>query len=182
MYFKEPGSHNTKNTLKLAFQTAKARGIKDIVIATTKGDTIDLIEQADGLNIVVVTHVYGMKEPGKNSLSEEKRTAFLEKGYRVCTAAHVLSGAERSLSLKYGGVFPVEIIAQTLRFFGEGTKVCVEIAAMAADAGYIQPNTPVVAIAGTAFGADTAIILRAAHTRDILKTKIDEFICKPIEP
>lgn len=180
MFFEGPGKVNTEATIDLALKTARERGIKDVVVATTGGDTPEFLHDTEGLNIVVVTHVFGQKEPGTNTLTEEKRSAFIAKGYKVCTMTHALSGAERALSSKYTGVYPVEMIAHTLRMFGAGTKVCVEICAMAADAGMIQPATPVIAIGGTGRGADTAIILRAAHTNRILETKIDEIICKPI--
>ena len=71
-------------------------------------------------------------------------------------------------------------MAHTLRMFGQGVKVCVEIAVMAADAGMIPTTEPVIAVGGSGRGADTAVILQAANANRILSTKIDEIICKPI--
>lgn len=71
------------------------------------------------------------------------------------------------------------IIANTLRMFGQGTKVCVECASMAADNGAIPTGEPIIAIAGSGSGADTAIVLKAANTHKILDTKICEYLCKP---
>ena len=181
MYFKEQGIQNTKETLQLAIKAAKERGIKHIVLATTEGSTPDALENTEGLNIVIVTHAYGSREKGVNSLSEEKRQAYIDKGYKVCTAAHTLSGVERAITTKFGGIYPAEIIANTLRLFGQGTKVCVEIAAMAADGGYVPPFESIIAIGGSSRGADTALILRTAYSSTILDTKVDEIICKPIE-
>ena len=65
--------------------------------------------------------------------------------------------------------------------FGQGTKVCVEICAMAADAGLIPTGEAVVAVGGTGRGADTALALRPAVSSQVLKTKIDRILCKPIE-
>ena len=62
------------------------------------------------------------------------REELTQKGVKVLTTSHVLSGAERGISAKFGGVSPVEIIAQTLRMFGQGTKVCVEVSTMPLDA------------------------------------------------
>ena len=99
---------------------------------------------------------------------------------KIVTAAHALSGAERSFSTAFKGVGPVEIIAHTLRMFGQGTKVCVECAAMACDCGAIASGEPVIAVAGTGGGADTVLILKAANTQRILETKICEYLCKPL--
>ena len=140
-------------------------------------DTID----HDGITVTVVTHAFGQAAPNTNPLSTQLRSYLIGKGFNVCTAAHTLSGAERSLSGTFTGVYPVEIIAHTLRMFGQGTKVCVEICAMAADAGHIMTGEPVVAVGGTGRGADTALVLRPAVSSQILKTKIDRIICKPIE-
>ena len=100
-------------------------------------------------------------------------------GYKVLCTGHVLSGAERGLSRRFQGVSPVEVMAYTLRMFSQGTKVAVEVATMAADAGLIPVGEPVIAVGGTGGGADSAIILHAANANNILDTKIQEILCKP---
>jgi len=42
VYFEKPGIGNTEETLRLAIERAKARGITKIVIASTRGDTARL--------------------------------------------------------------------------------------------------------------------------------------------
>ncbi|MEX2689145.1 MAG: hypothetical protein Q6351_002325, partial [Candidatus Njordarchaeum guaymaensis] len=74
---------------------------------------------------------------------------------------------------------PAEIMAITLRLFGEGTKVCVEIVLMAADAGLISMENDVIAIAGTGIGADTALVIKPAHPSNVFDLTIREIICKP---
>ena len=39
---------------------------------------------------------------------------------------------------------------------------------------------PIIAVAGSGGGADTALVLRPEVSSKILKTKIDRIICKPI--
>jgi hypothetical protein len=79
-----------------------------------------------------------------------------------------------------GGYSEQELIANTLRMFSQGVKVCVEIVAMAADSGLI-PFDDVVAIAGTGRGADTACLIRANSSNRFFKIKIKEFFAKPKE-
>jgi hypothetical protein len=129
--------------------------------------------------LVCVTHVNGFTEKGQNEMSGETRRQLESGGIRVYTAAHILSGAERALSRKFQGVYPVEIIAHTLRMFGQGVKVCVEISVMALDGGLLPYGTPVMAIGGTGTGADTAVILTPAHASEIFSVKIHEIIRKP---
>ena len=184
VYFEKTGTENTETTLKLAVEAANALGIKNIVLATTGGDTAKMMADKishEGITVTAVTHVYGMLKPNWNPMPAELRRYLLRKGFNVCTAAHALSGAERSLSNTFKGVYPLEIIAHTLRMLGQGTKVCVEICAMAADAGYVMCGEPVVAVGGTGRGADTAMVIRPEVSSNIIKTKIDRSICKPIE-
>lgn len=180
--FESQGQQNTIETLRIAFEAARARGIKDIVIASTTGATAEALDQFDltGLHIVIVTHSYGYAGNGLNKISRETREIYRQKGYDVVTASHTLTGVERSLSSSKGGIYPGEIIAETLKMFSRGTKVVVEIAAMAADNGVIQPAVPIIAVAGSAKGADTAVIMRGAHSHRIMETRIDEYLCKPI--
>ena len=183
-YFETVGREHTEDTLTMAVETARAQGIKNIVLATTEGGTAQMMADSidhEGITITAVTHAFGQATPNTNPMSAELRHDLIEKGFQICTAAHTLSGAERCLSKTFTGVYPVEIIAHTLRMFGQGTKVCVEICAMAADAGLIMTGEPVVAVGGTGRGADTVLVLRPEVSSRILKTKIDRIICKPIE-
>lgn len=179
MYFKTKGPENTQKTIELAISTAKQRNIKHIVVATTAGETAKLFKNIEGINVVAVTHAYGSKENGKNILPEEVREELVNSGIKVLTTTHVLSGAERGISRKFGGISPVEIIANTLKIFGQGTKVVVEVAVMALDAGLIPFGEDIIAIGGSGKGADTALILTPAHANNIFDTRINEVICKP---
>ena len=133
--FKEKGKINTQETLRIAVTAAKERGY-DIISATTGGDSaLALLDMADEMEykgkIIIVTHAYvaGLK----NDMSEEVRKQIESRAYRVITAAHALSAGERGMSTVFKGVYPLEIVAHTLRMMGQGTKVCVEIGLMAVD-------------------------------------------------
>lgn len=179
MYFDKIGKVNSKETVSLALQVAKEKNIKHIVVASSKGDTAKLLQNTSGINIVCVTHANGYPIPGKNEMSEEVRNELLDLGFKVLTTTHVLSGAERGLSKTFAGIYPVEIIAHSLRMFSQGTKVAVEVATMALDAGLIPYNEPIIAIGGSVSGADTALIITPSHASSIFETKIHEIICKP---
>ena len=73
----------------------------------------------------------------------------------------------------------MEVAAHALRILGQGMKVCVEISMMAADAGLVELHEPIVAVAGTGHGADTAVVIRPAPTAEFLDSKVDRIICMP---
>jgi hypothetical protein len=76
-------------------------------------------------------------------------------------------------------MFPVGIIAQVLRMFGQGMKVVVEIVAMAADAGVIPVDKDVIAIGGSHRGADTAVVISPANAHRLFDIVVKEIITKP---
>ncbi len=181
MYFDQHGKANTARTLELAHKRATALGIGEVVVASTKGDTaFQALELFKGFQVVVVTYHNGFKEPFKTVMSPEVRADLEQKGARVVCATHALSGVERSLSKKYDGSYPVLLMADTFRLFGQGVKVAVEISIMAADAGTLS-GSDIVSIGGSGRGADAALVLKPANQSDLFDMKIREIICKPRE-
>lgn len=178
MYWKSVGSIHTEKTVELAIRKAKEKGINSIVVASCSGRTAELLA-GNIQNVVCVTHANGFEKPGTNEMDANMREKLMKKDVKLLTTTHVLSGAERGISRKFGGVYPVEIMAATLRMFGQGVKVCVEVAVMALDSGLIPYGEDIIAIGGTGEGADTAVVMRPAHAAYIFDTYIAEIICKP---
>jgi hypothetical protein len=129
----------------------------------------------------VVTHSFGFQEPGKTELQEEHKRKILANGAKIFTGVHALSSAERAVRKDFGTIQPLELMANVLRRFGEGAKVCIEITMMAADAGLIPVDEDVVAIAGTGRRADTALRIHPANAARFFNLKIREVIAKPID-
>ncbi|MBI9083096.1 MAG: hypothetical protein JEZ11_05820 [Desulfobacterales bacterium] len=181
MYFDKPGKENTDRTLAAAAERAGELGIKELVVATTTGDTAyRALELCKGLSIICVTYHCGFKEPFQNVMSNTVWKDLSVEGVRVISATHALSGIERSVAKKHGGVYPALLIADTLKLFGQGTKVAVEVAIMAADGGALTGND-IIAIGGSSSGADTALVLKPAHQTTLFDMRIREIICKPRE-
>jgi len=182
IYFKETGPQNTNILLKSVKKYVEKEGIKDIVIASTTGETgVKASKIFKGYNLIIVTHCFGFPEPGKTELQEEHRKQILANGARIFTGVHALSSVERAIRKDFGTIQPLELIANVLRLMGEGTKVCVEITLMAADAGLIPCDKDIVSIAGTGRGADTALRIRPANAARFFDLKIREVIAKPYD-
>lgn len=180
VYFDYPGEQNTESLLGLVKEYAEAKGIRDIVVASTTGKTgVKASTLFEGFNVVVVTHHSGFRDPGVEELEEENRRKILENGAKIFMGTHALSGVERAVRKKFGTVLTLELIAHTLRLFGEGTKVCVEITVMAADAGLIPVDREVIAVGGTDHGADTALVIKPTDSPRFFDMEIKEVIAKP---
>ena len=179
MHFDKPGRDNTDKTLKLAHKRATELGLNEVVVASSKGSTAKKALQVfSGFKVVVITYHCGFKEPFQPVMPEAVRMDLENSGAVVISATHALSGVERSIFNKYSGAYPVLIVADTLRLFGQGTKAAVEIAIMAADGGALSGND-IVSIGGTGRGADAALVLKPANQSHLFDLRIREVICKP---
>ena len=179
-YFKEPGRQNTDALIDIVKDYVEKERIKNIVIASSTGEAGAKAAKAlKDVNLVVVTHHHGFQQPGKHELSEELKKEILANGAKIFTGTHALSSAERAIKKTFGTVEPLELIAHSLRLMGEGTKVCVEVTLMAADAGLIPVDQDVVAIGGTGSGADTALRIKPANASRLFELRIREVIAKP---
>jgi len=180
VYFEQIGRANTEATLALAKTRALELGINTIVVATSQGDTgARAVEVFKGMNVVVVSQVHGFREPNKSTMTPENRALILAGGATLVTSAHIFGGMGRAVKRKFNTTMFDEIVAQTLRIFGQGIKVVAECAAMAADAGTIRTDEDVIVVSGTGRGADTAAVVRAANTHNFFDMQIKEIICKP---
>jgi hypothetical protein len=182
LYFESHGKLNTDALLHYVKEYAQNTRVNSIVVASTTGATGAKASKVfKGKHVVVVTHFCGFNEPGKSELMEQNRKVILKNGAQILTATHALSSVERAIKKELGAVQPLELIAHTLRRMGEGTKVCVEITMMAADAGLIPVDKDVIAIAGSGGGADTALLIKPANASRFFDLKIREIIAKPRE-
>ena len=191
-YFEEDKAENTGILLDLVKEKAREKGIKHIVVASTRGETGVQAAEAfkdSGINVVVVTHQIGPK--GRELLEEnEKRIKSLD--VKIVTCTHAFGGVGMSLRK-----FPPErprpepywpahvspagnLIANVLRLFSAGMKVCFEITVMAADAGAIPIGENVIAVGGQGKGANTAIVIKSANTTSFFELDVQEIISKPI--
>jgi uncharacterized protein len=154
--------------------------IKSIVVASTKGETgARVAEVFKGYNVVVVTHSTGFVGEDIQELTSENRDRILKAGGKILTTTHAFGGLGRAVRRKFSTYQSDEIVANTLRVFGQGVKVAVEIALMAADSGLISVKENVISIGGTGGGADTAIVLQPANVQDFFDVKVHEIIFKP---
>jgi hypothetical protein len=180
-YFKKPGPQNTRAVMEIVSARAEGLGINTVLVATCSGRTaFEALEVlGPGKKIIAVTHVTGFREPNHQELGQDTRRELESKGIRVLTCQHAFGGVGRAVRNKLSTYQTDEIIAFTLRTFGEGTKVAIELALMAADAGLIRTDEDVISIGGTGKGADTALVLQPANSFRFFDLKVKEVICKP---
>ena len=177
LYFLEKGPICTDKMLEMTKEMAEKRGIRSIVVASTRGSTgVKASEVFKGYNVIVVTHSFGFREADQQELQKDNMKKIVENGAKILSTTHAMGGVGRSIRRKFGAIQYDEIIANTLRLFGEGMKVVVEIVLMAADSGLIRTDEDVISIGKY----DTAIVVRPAHAQNLFDVRVKEIICKPL--
>ncbi|MDD5456241.1 MAG: pyruvate kinase alpha/beta domain-containing protein [Candidatus Margulisbacteria bacterium] len=178
VYFED---HNPENTLK-TFQLAKERlhenSIKKIVLASTTGKTavraLEFFADSE-VQLIIIPHQFDFKRT-ENPFPQDLIKNLRSKGHEV----HFGTMLFHTDNL-YGNNTSTTM-ASLLRCFCQGIKVCFEIVLMATDAGHLQSGEKVVAIAGTGYGADTALVMQASSSQNLKKLRVNEILCKPLNP
>ncbi|MFC1872830.1 hypothetical protein ACFLYV_03835 [Chloroflexota bacterium] len=180
VYFDNAGEDNTEETLQIAKDEARKRGIRFLVVASTSGNTglraAKIIQNTD-IKLVVVAHSTGHKEVGQQLMDMDIKKKIENLGAVVFIGTDALTGFTRAMKEKER-FSEGTLIADALRMFGSGTKVCVEIVAMASDANLL-PVEDVIAVAGKSSGSDTCLIVAANSTNQFFNIKIREILAKP---
>jgi len=178
LIFAEPGACNTDATLDAACERAKTLGIEQMVVATSTGQTALSAAQCFDGRVIAVTLSAGHWEtycpPDPEIIQKCK-----DLGAQVLTGTHTLLGGIDGAISSIGGVAAAEVIGRTYYTISQGTKVAVECALMAADAGALDMNAEAITIAGTGGGADTALVIQPAFSNTAFDLQIREVLAMP---
>jgi len=193
-YLNVCGQINTEKTLKLAIKRANELNIKKLIVASETGlSALKAVEmlRGSGINLLVVTSAAGTKV--ENTVIGDLRIGIPDKeiwnqlerdGAKIVRATDPLYNV--GAALEHRGVPTLAtLVRMCLRTISSGTAVCVTVVLMATDNGVLSEGEEVVAVAGSWVGLDTALIVRAANSVNLLKEgalQIKEIICKPRNP
>jgi hypothetical protein len=175
VYFETPGAENTEACFETVDRALTEWGIKKVILASTRGDTaryaMDHYRGQD-VRLIVVPHQYGFG-PGQRFPPELVERA--EQEGHVVYFGTMLFHQEKAW-----GEGPAQAVANFLRLFCQGVKVCVEILFMAGNAGLVAEGEQVVVVSGTGRGADTALVMTGGTTTNLKGAHISRILCKPL--
>lgn len=193
-YFNVCGQLNTKKALELAIQRAHELKIEKLVVASETGTSaLKAAEMLQGseIDLIVVTSAAGTKI--ENTIIGDLRIGIpskkiwdqLEKnGAEIVRATDPLFNIGAALEQNRAPTLAT-LIRLCLKLISSGTAVCITATLMATDNGVLREGEEVVAVAGSWIGLDTALVVRAANSVNLLKAgamQIREIICKPRNP
>jgi hypothetical protein len=189
-YFRYCGEVNTEKTLRAIRSRCEEIGINTVVIASETGRSatraLNVFKETN-IQIIVVTHYPATTWGPKGDISiglkrkeyAENLRKLEENGARIVQSTRPLAPLSRSIDWSYPT--PEGIIDKTLEVFGAGTKIAIEAAVMATDAGEVDEGEEVASCAGTYKGLDTALIVKTTHSGNFFREfEVREIIAKPI--
>ena len=190
MYFKYCGEVNTEEVLRAVRSRCESSDLGKVVIASETGRSatraLDVFKGTD-IRMIVVTHypasTWGPKGKIPIGLKREEYAERLNKleknGVRVVQGTRPLAPPSRSINWDYPT--PEGIVEKTLEIFGAGTKIAIEAAVMATDAGLLDEGEEVVSCAGTFKGLDTALVVKTTFGAHLFgEFVVKEITAKPV--
>jgi hypothetical protein len=167
--FDESGSKNTESVVRAVLDKIDETGIKTIIVASTTGRTAVQFGKALGKKARLIAVSW-------KKISPENTKKLKDLGVTVCNF-------ENYLPLHEVGK---DLVRNTFYTFGQGMKVCAEVVLIAVDKGLLSAGENVIAVGGTGGGSDTAAIVKATSTADMLgpdiqkRLEIREIFAMPI--
>jgi len=179
--FKKAGPANTEGVLQLLPAALAEYGVRQVVVASTWGGTglaAAKLLAGKEVQLTVVTHNAGFKKHGVVEMPAAVRDEIESLGGRVLTGTMPFRTIGTAIREKVG-YSQQDLVANVLRMFCQGVKVCVEIVLMASDAGLITTDD-VLAVAGTGHGADTLALIKPASSNRLFDLKVKDILAKPL--
>jgi hypothetical protein len=187
-YFEDCGEINTETLLSLVKERAIDLKIEKVVIASETGRSalkaVNIFKDIK-IKIIVVTHCPGTTIGPKGDIPiglmrkeySDIRKKLLDDGVKIIQGTRPFVPPSR---FNWDDPTPEGIIDKTLEIFGAGTKIAIEVAIMATDAGETDEGEEIISCGGTYKGLDTAIVARPSHSIGFFKNfEIREIIAKP---
>jgi hypothetical protein len=157
-YYATRGREHVDQTLRLIKTRSAELGVRDVVIASTRGFTAAkalALFQGSNRNVVVVG-------TARERFPPDLLDRLTAKGYVV------------RFSHEVDYVYP-DAVRDAYRRFSEGVKVAVEIAMIAADEGLVPVDRDIIAMGKW----DTALVIKPAKSEQFAELRVRELLCKP---
>lgn len=187
VYFEDTAKaeENTRGVVEIVGKYLADHPVRHVVVASNTGyvgaQFAPLARTHPEVSFVAVKMAPAVDRIYDVTFNEDYRRAMDQAGVKLVCGTHALTGGvDRALRAKFQGYPPTAVIAETLYLFSQGMKVCVEIIAMAADAGALPEGVEVVSCAGTGHGSDTAIVATAAASANLFDLTIHRILAMPL--
>jgi len=187
VYFEDKAKvqQNTRRVVETVDGYLNRHRVRHVVFATNTGyvgaQFAPLAKSHPKLNLVAVKMAPAVDKMYDVKWNARYGKAMDKAGIKLVCGVHALTGGvDRALRAKFQGFPPNAVIAETLYLFSQGMKVCLEIIAMACDAGLVPERVQVISCAGTGSGSDTAVVATSAASANFFDMDVHRVLAMPL--
>jgi len=192
-FFDHPGGDNTPRVIKAVQSRLKENDISKVLVASESGHlALEFKRRLPKQTIVCVTFNKSTRRAYKK-LDLEKTELTANRIITVDTVKEPL--AHELVFRNWWERKNVPLPGESADLFwmtlicvgGHGLRTAVEIVFMAVEAGVVQVGEKVISVAGTMWGADSAIVVKATRFEDAVggeplrRMKVEEILAMPKE-
>jgi len=188
VYFEDTAKwrQNTAQVVEVVGGYLKSHRVRHVVMATNTGyvgaQFAPLAQAHPKVSFAGVKMAPAVDKMYDVKWSARYGKAMEKAGVKLVCGTHALTGGvDRAIRRKFEGYPPSAVMAETLYLFSQGMKVCVEIIAMACDAGVLPEGVQVVSCAGTGNGSDTVIAATSAASANLFDLDIHRILAMPLK-
>lgn len=189
LYCEHPGEVNTEDVLRYGRARAEQLGLRTAIVPTDSGRSAlraVRVFRGSGVRLIVVTtppcKTWGPSgELPSGVLDAAVRQALRSAGAELVQGTMPFAGLG---SGRHGSVtWQQEVVQWVLGVFGEGTKIAIQVALMAADAGMVPEGEEVLSFGGTYKGLDSSLVVKTCLSWNFLsRFEVLEVVAKPRRP
>ncbi len=171
-YFAEHGPQNTEGVIEAVVERLQEGDLSTLVVASTSGRTaLKFAQQIESKSVRIICVSDPPQADSYPGISPESRKLLEGLGGLIVDRVPYSStayswGASENV---YGALDLRVLFFDAFRIVGgNGLKVAIEVGLMATDGGAVQPGQRLIAVGGTSEGADTAIVMKAAFSQNLM--------------
>jgi hypothetical protein len=158
VYFERSGLKNTDRVLNLVAENSNRLEINTVVLASTRGGTAEKAFRILKGKMLIVVGI------DRDRFSTDLLNTAESIGIPVIFSHETIYD------------YPIDM-KTAFRRFSQGMKVAVEDVVVACTQGVLEDNIDVISLAGSSWGADTAIVIKSAS--NFSDVRIKNIICMP---
>jgi hypothetical protein len=190
LFFEAPGPQNTVAVIQVVKQRLGRGDIEKVLVASESGRlALRVRKQLPAACVVCVTYDKetrkGYRKPAlKKDELLGKRVTIVERSEPIGRGLVFRNWWERK-TLRLAGSMADLFWMTLICVGGHGFRTAVEIVFMSVEAGIVKVGEKVVSLAGTGWGADSAIVMSGSKFEDVVgevaakRMKVEEILAMP---
>ena len=190
-FFKTPGPDNTSKVIRVVKHRLRQGDVRKVLVASETGRlALQLRRAISRTSIACVTYDAATRRKYRKALL--MKSELLKAGIVIVDTVQEPLGREMTFrnwwekkTVKLPGTSADLFWMTLIAVGGHGLRTAVEAMVMALEAGVVRVRERVVSIAGTGWGADSALVMRASRLEDAVgkapakRMKIEEILAMP---